>query len=278
MHKFVSAGLAGSIALTVGSCSSNADKNVVITLPPEPFSTAEAPATEQPFDAKTAPLVPQVAAPEYIPGLIQATNGDERARQVQRGIDSQKRSDPFASLPLERQQPSTDTYRPSAPPIRRSPTQTKRIPRLIQQRPTIAYRPNFPFSRQFPVKPDVTVPPLTPRTRITAVKPKRTTPLLPNQSTPFVRTLPPLPSANLANAVEVSGVVVVGSVVHAIVKAPNEANSRHIRVGQRLSDGQVLVKRIELNARTEPVVIFEENGVEVSRAIGESGTFPSAIL
>lgn len=269
MHKFVSAGLAGSIAFTVGSCSSNAGKDVVITLPPEPSSTAEAPATEQPFDAKTAPLVPQVASPEYIPGLIQATNGDERARQVQRGIDSQKRSDPFASLPLERQQPSTDTYRPSAPPIRQSSTRTRRIPRLIQQRPTIAYRPNFPFSRQFPVKPDVTVPPLTtPRTRITALNPKRTTPFPPNQSTPFISTLPPLPATNLANAVEISGVVVVGSVAHAIVKAPNEANSRHIQVGQRLSNGQVLVKRIELNAGTEPVVIFEENGIEVSRAIG----------
>jgi hypothetical protein len=68
--------------------------------------------------------------------------------------------------------------------------------------------------------------------------------------------------------VEVSGVVMVGGAPQAIVKAPNEETSRHVRVGQRISNGQVLVKRIEMNGGTDPIVIFEENGVEVARAVG----------
>ena len=271
MRKLMSAGLAGSIALTVGSCTSKTDKDVVLTLPPEPASTAEAPATAQPFDAKTAPLVPQVAAPESIPGLIQATNGVEQARQVRSSIQRQRRNDPFASLPPKLQQPSTVTDRPNVPPLKRLPTRAKRLPRLIQQRPTIADKPKFSPYIGFPAKPTVTVPPLTkPRTSLTALKPKRTTPLPPKQSTPLISTLSPLPVASLANAVEVSGVVVVGSVAHVIVKAPNEASSRHRQVGQRLSNGQVLIKRLELKTGFDPIIILEENGIEVAKAIGEA--------
>ena len=73
----------------------------------------------------------------------------------------------------------------------------------------------------------------------------------------------------MARAVEVSGVVVVDGVAEAIVKAPNEATSRYVRAGQRLSNGQILVKRIEVNGGSDPIVILEQNGVEVSRAVGD---------
>lgn len=59
----------------------------------------------------------------------------------------------------------------------------------------------------------------------------------------------------------------IGSVYQAIVKAPNEPTARYVTVGQRLSNGRVLVKRIE-NQGSEPVVILEEDGVEVVRSIG----------
>ena len=121
---------------------------------------------------------------------------------------------------------------------------------------------------EFPAPPTVTVPPLTQtRTCLTTLKPKRSTPLPPQQSTPLINTLPPLPAASLANAVEVSGVVVVGSVAHVIIKAPNEASSRHRQVGQRLANGQVLIKRLELKTGFEPIIL-EENGLEVVKAIG----------
>jgi hypothetical protein len=68
--------------------------------------------------------------------------------------------------------------------------------------------------------------------------------------------------------VQVTGVVQVGDTAYAIVDAPNEPSSRYVQVGQRLSNGQVLVRRIEMN-RPEPVVVLEQNGIEVVRAVGE---------
>jgi hypothetical protein len=78
----------------------------------------------------------------------------------------------------------------------------------------------------------------------------------------------------LAKAVEVSGVVVVGTEPQAIIKAPNEATSRYVRTGQRLANGQVLVKRIEFNEGSEPIVILEQNGVEVAKIVGERPAVP----
>jgi hypothetical protein len=63
--------------------------------------------------------------------------------------------------------------------------------------------------------------------------------------------------------------VQIGDQVFAIVDAPNEPSSRYVQAGQRLAGGQVLVRKIDAN-RAEPVVILEQNGVEVSRAVGES--------
>lgn len=77
------------------------------------------------------------------------------------------------------------------------------------------------------------------------------------------------PQPDLARSVTVLGVVEVGNELQAIVKVPTEATSRYITQGQRLSDGQVLVKRIELSPGAEPVVILEQNGIEVTRAVGE---------
>jgi hypothetical protein len=72
----------------------------------------------------------------------------------------------------------------------------------------------------------------------------------------------------LASSVAVSGVIQIGNEAQAIVQVPNEGTSRYVRVGQRLSNGQVLVKRIEMNEGSDPVVILEQYGIEVARAIG----------
>jgi hypothetical protein len=68
------------------------------------------------------------------------------------------------------------------------------------------------------------------------------------------------------------GVVQIGLVPHAIVQAPNEPSSRYVRAGQRLANGQVLVRRIEVNGAADPVVVLEENGMEVVTAVGEGGS------
>lgn len=240
MRKLVFVGLAGAIALTVVSCSSDSGGDVATSPSPVASVAVKKPATTQPFGAKAAPLVAQKPpAGSTIPGLIQSTNGDERAKQVQASIDGQKGKDPFAGLPVKLQQPRTAANSQSVPTVRQLPA----APRAVTRRPTTT----------------------------TAFTPK--TPLPPGSANsgsgvPVIKTLPPLPSTTLASAVEVSGVVMVGGVAQAIVKAPNEETSRYVRVGQRLSNGQVLVKRIEMNGGSDPIVILEENGVEVSRAVG----------
>ena len=80
---------------------------------------------------------------------------------------------------------------------------------------------------------------------------------------------PPPPSTENAKGVEVSGVVRVGNDILVIVKAPNEPTSRYIKVGQRIARGQVLIKRVDFPSGGDPVVILEENGVEVSKIVGE---------
>ena len=89
-------------------------------------------------------------------------------------------------------------------------------------------------------------------------------------STAAAPSPPPPPQPTLARAVAVLGVVQIGDVPYAIVNAPNESSSRYVRVGQRLSNGQIVVKRIEMN-RPEPVVVFEQFGIEVVTAVGEGG-------
>lgn len=86
---------------------------------------------------------------------------------------------------------------------------------------------------------------------------------------PTVAPPPPPPSTDLATGTEVSGVVKVGNETQVIVKVPNEPTSRYVKVGQRLSNGQVLVKRVDIKPGADPVVILEENGVEVAKGVGE---------
>jgi hypothetical protein len=66
--------------------------------------------------------------------------------------------------------------------------------------------------------------------------------------------------------------VQVGNVPYAIVNAPNEPASRYVRVGQMLSNGTVLVKRIEIYRGVEPVVVLEQYGIEVMRTVGGGGS------
>jgi hypothetical protein len=59
----------------------------------------------------------------------------------------------------------------------------------------------------------------------------------------------------------------VRGVSQAIVTAPDEKVSRTVVAGDRLSNGMVLVKAIELNL-AEPVVVLEQYGQIVRAQIG----------
>lgn len=265
----------GAFSMLVGGCTSEQSSS-----PPASPSPTVQPFSKPLVSEKAGDKVATLSAAR-IPGLLQSTNPDERARQVQAGINVKKnQNDPFASLAplITFKTPAGTSGTPGAAgiPGGSSPSgsgtgeRTASLPQL----------PSFPQVPQ-PIASRRSTP------RSSTPPTQRPTSRLPTPSvafrpsTPTITALPPLPEPTLARAVEVSGVVVVGGVAEAIVKAPNEATSRYVRAGQRLSNGQILVKRIEVNGGSDPVVILEQNGIEVSRAVGDkaapAGSSPTAI-
>lgn len=77
-----------------------------------------------------------------------------------------------------------------------------------------------------------------------------------------------------AMAIEISGVIEVSGKTQVIIKLPTESFSRYIEVGERISNGKVLVKRVEGQNSLSPTVVLEEVGVEVPRKIGDKSSAP----
>ena len=88
-------------------------------------------------------------------------------------------------------------------------------------------------------------------------------------STPTIETLDKLSPTEIADNVLVTGLVELGDRVKLIVQAPGEVTSRYVDLGQYISNGKVLVKRIESNFPT-PRVVLEQAGVEVVKVVGET--------
>jgi hypothetical protein len=268
------------------------------------------PVAAQPFDAPTVPQKDgkdaktgkdtKTAAKKTnkVAGLLESTDPEERAKQVQAGIRSRAGLDPFASLPanlsfsIPIESDGTNGGGNGGNGGNIASGGRTRIGGLVAgggQSPLVNISSNggrggggrgipnisggggsmvsaVPNLPQFPDITEVR----RPRPAQIATGPVGTNSL--GAGNPGLKPLPPLPEPKLAQAVEVTGVVTIGGITQAIIKAPNEPTGRHVEVGQRLSNGQVLVKRIEANAGTDPIVVFEENGQEVSRGVGEKAT------
>ncbi len=98
------------------------------------------------------------------------------------------------------------------------------------------------------------------------------------QNAPLTRpspvvALPRIPQPVIAPTISVSGVIQLGGEPYAIVSSSGEPE-RYVRVGDRLAGGSVRVKRIDTMA-FEPLVILEENGIEVSRPVRSSLEAPA---
>jgi Tfp pilus assembly protein PilP len=87
---------------------------------------------------------------------------------------------------------------------------------------------------------------------------------LPN--TPNAKPAPVTPTS-LAESIEVTGVVQVGGKWSVIVKEPHTSSSRYVSVGEYLGNGRVLVKKILSPGTTEPVVVLQQNGVEIRKTL-----------
>ncbi|MEA5620215.1 hypothetical protein VB711_20540 [Cronbergia sp. UHCC 0137] len=229
---------------------------------PEATNTADPNATP-PVATNTEPQIPTFQNPPIVPpqntppvtpsvpSLIQSTNTKERLDLLTRG-----RPDPFAQIigqqvPLSQVPLSSDT------------------PGGIRQVPTL---PPLPVSIAPQPKPQIKPQPKPqikpkPKPSVANVLPKVQPQVITNP--PLASVLPPTPQPNAAKAVLVTGVVLIGKAPQAIIKVPEESTGRYVRAGQRLVNG-VLIKRIEMNKGSNPVVILEQNGIEVSKEVGET--------
>jgi len=257
--------LVGAITIAIAACSSE-DTTTPTASTPAPDTIATAPIPQVSPAPTAQPLVVQKKqnAP-VVAGLIQPTNSEERARQVESEIRNSKASNPFAGLPPALPKPTTNASKP-VPTVAELPKAGT---------PQTATQPARPTSRNAnsPIASGPLIPPIS----------LEESPTLPKaQDAPLGFNVPPVlpaaaapPSTTTASAVEVTGVVVVGRSPQAIVIVPGDPGSRYVGVGQRISGGKVLVKRIEMGAGSDPIVILEENGVEVARGVGEKSAAPT---
>ncbi len=268
--------LVSVLALFIGGCPAGDEGQQAVEGTPSPTPAAS------PVPPKTSPTAKpfanpltakQPGTPTGVAGLIPSLPAEERVKQITKG-----RNDPFAGLPLQpevtvspnesggqgtdtRPVPQVEPLPGRRPPpnLRRGTTRNGTNGRNGRNgtngrnRGAIAAAPPVPGLPQFPVPPKGDVSPPS-------------SPPLPGPN--LIPQLPKLPEPTLAKGIEVTGVVEVGGVPTAIVKVPNEPG-RYVREGERLSNGQVLVKRIDMNRGSTPVVILEQYGQEVARSVGE---------
>lgn len=188
------------------------------------------PPSEQSFPSASPEEIPTPPAAKVV--LTRPTNPDERLRVVKSG-----RTDPFAAI---------------VPTV---------IPGSTNSRP-LTSTPKSESNPRSQVRPSSTVklPKPGPST-----KPLTSSTSKPSQPSKIV--LPTLPKPEVAQGVKVTGVINLGGRPRAILKAPGEKATRTVAVGERIANGQVLVKAITLGA--SPVVVLEQSGMEVRVGVGQ---------
>lgn len=129
--------------------------------------------------------------------------------------------------------------------------------------PVVITRPSVAVAASIAPRP--VAPAQSPAPSPIAVRPSPVS--VPLAATP--NSSPAAPTPTIAQSIAISGVVQTGDRTSAIVQVPQEG-SRYVRAGDRIASGRVLVKRIEVGTNADPVVILEQDGVEVIRTVGSS--------
>lgn len=218
-----------------------------------PFGSDEpdlSPVTESPAPQPSQPLAS--LPPEPNPILIQPTNPDQRLRRLKSG-----RADPFQTL--------ASATGPSGTKLRAGPSGTGSAigPSDVGLRARLGGMSSGagPSGTGLRAKLGSTGSGLLATTRSATSGSLCGAPRGAKSASSSTLRAPGTP------AVLISGIVLVGGVSRAVIKAPDERVSRTVRVGERLSSG-TLVKAIYTN-QAKPVVILEQNGFSVSRGVGE---------
>jgi len=253
--------IATILTLAIAGCASEDTPQANTPAPAStPVAPAAAPAAKSPpvtqAQSFNNPVVSTKKATNVAfisPTLIQPTDGKTRIDLVSKG-----RPDPFAQIIG-----STGSEIPTNP-------NAKQIPKLPPL--PIARGSKVPISSAAVMvkKPTIKVAQI-PKSILPKVLPQ----VVP--SNPFGSLLPPAPQPDMAKAVVVTGVVLIGREPQAIIQIPGEPSSRYVQAGQRLANG-LLIKRIEMNEGSNPIVILEQYGIEVARMVGEApaNSTPSA--
>ncbi|NET56128.1 MAG: hypothetical protein F6K47_08120 [Symploca sp. SIO2E6] len=240
---------------------------LISSLPPEERIKQVAKGRNDPFAA--IPVQPEVKVDEKSGGRAtspQRVPGIPRVQQPQnKGNPSKTQSLPQATKPKQPTTPKASTPKPSTPkastpkpPTPKASTPKPSTPKASTPKPSTPKAPTpKPSTPSNPSPPSATTP-----------NPSSPTEPEPLSEPTFIPQLPEPPEATLARQIKVEGVVQVDEQPSAIVKVPNQP-SQYVKEGQRLSNGQVLVKRIEANRGPTPIVILEENGIEVAIRVGE---------
>jgi hypothetical protein len=280
MRKLSSIALVGTLAVLMGGCDAlsflpwvgTEDETAVIedAQTPQP---GESPTAQVPQAEFAEPVEPGAAVPAApAQGLIPATDPNQRLQDIK-----QSRPDPFSAIPttpLSVPTPDVDANNPGGGAGggaggTGTGTGAPETPgRAIQEVPPL---PIIPQPPQIVQAPPVGRPGNGGGTAGGGGANGDPIAIGPN----FIPDLPSVPQPTLAEGVAVTGVIQVNGVPHAIVEAPGQ-QSRYVKQGDYLANGQVLVKRIEASRGRTPVVILEQAGIEVAKRVGEGGA-PTAM-
>jgi hypothetical protein len=235
-----------SIAALLVGCSSDPERDQAQS-PSSPSPVAAAPAQQFANPVVTqAPVVNSNPA-TAVPGLLQPTNATARIPSIVVG-----RRDPFAMVPS------------SVPPVLISTNSSPATKVAVSPLPPpTANGARLPATAKLP---PITLPPLAANSPLGPLPTFPNSAALPPVNVPSAAVAPPS-RTSLADAIEVSGVVQVGGKWNVIVKEPNATSSRYVAVGEYLENGKVLVKQIVATDSSTPVVVLQQNGVEIRKSV-----------
>ncbi len=236
----------GIAALLVACSESPGGDQAQSPSSPSPAGTAPAQQFANPVVAQAPTRVNRTTP---VPGLLQPTNATARVPSIVVG-----RRDPFAMVPSSVPPIVVSTSSPATPKVAVAPLPAP----AVRKAPAAAKLP------------PIALPPLAARSPLGPLPTFPNSAALPPVNVPAVPVAPvaPPPSrTSLADAIEVSGVVQVGGKWNVIVKEPNAVSSRYVAVGDYLENGKVLVKQIVASGNSSPVVVLQQNGVEIRKSV-----------
>ena len=206
------------------------------------------------------------------PHIVPATGDAQRLHVIQPG-----RSDPFSSLPVQpflvQQSPGVSNSGPAVP-VDATNTTTVTPPSVPNGQPLNSQPATVPPAPQAVVPVPITSQLPTPLQRQPQQsQPAAAVPTVPISATSS--TVPTSPIASDANGVsplsaaasfEFSGVVQMGDRVNIIVEEPS--GSRYVQIGERVGNGQFLIKSVDFNQGGTPAVILDRGGTESVHWVG----------